>query len=114
MGAAAPQHAPSASLAGPQLGSCASSGLACRLWAARYSRDEAGPLGAQPLPRVLELAAFKAAECTAFDPSGADEVRARRAHFASKQQAAHLRPRLAAAPLALALALALTLITQHL
>ena len=50
----------------PQLGSCASSGRAWRLWAARYSQEEAGPLGAQPLPRVLELAALKAADSAAF------------------------------------------------
>ena len=29
-----------------QLGSCASSGRAWRLWAARHSQEEAGPLGA--------------------------------------------------------------------
>ena len=45
----------------PQLGSCASSGRASRLWAAQHSQGEAGPLGAQPLPRVLELAASQAA-----------------------------------------------------
>ena len=49
-------------LAAPQLGSCASSGRAWRLWAARHSQEEAGPLGAQPVPRVLELAASKAAD----------------------------------------------------
>ena len=54
----------------PQLGPCASSGRACRLWAARYSQEEAGPLGAQPLPRVLELAASKAADFTAVDHAG--------------------------------------------
>ena len=48
-----------APLAGPQLGSSASSG---RLGAARHSQEEAGPLGAQPLPRVLELAASTAAD----------------------------------------------------
>ena len=32
-------------LAVPQLGSCASSGRACRLQAARHSQEEAGPLG---------------------------------------------------------------------
>ena len=57
----------SAPLAASQLGSCASSGRAWRLWAARYSQEEAGPLGAQPLPRVRELAASKAADSTAFD-----------------------------------------------
>ena len=43
-----------------------SSGRAWRLWAARHSQEEAGPLGAQPLPRVLELAASKAAQITAW------------------------------------------------
>ena len=57
-------------LAVPQLGSCASSGRAWRLWAARYSQTEARPLGAQPLPRVLEPAASKAADVTAFDHVG--------------------------------------------
>ena len=31
-------------LAGPELGSCASSRRAWRLWAARHSQEEAGPL----------------------------------------------------------------------
>tara|TARA_B100000795_G_scaffold241170_1_gene203773 strand:- start:225 stop:677 length:453 start_codon:yes stop_codon:yes gene_type:complete len=39
------------------------------------SGREAGPLGAWPLPRELERAASKAADSTAFDPSG---MRARR------------------------------------
>ena len=67
---AVPQHGQSAPLAGPQLGSCASSGRAWRLWAARHSQEEAEPLGAQPRPRVLERAASKAADFSAFDPSG--------------------------------------------
>ena len=61
------QHGQSAPLAGPQLGSCASSGHAWRLRAARHSQKEADPLGAQAPPRLLELAAAKAAEFTAFD-----------------------------------------------
>ena len=40
------QHGQSASLAVPQLGSCASSGRAWRLWAARHSQEEPGPFGA--------------------------------------------------------------------
>ena len=52
------------------LGSCASSARAWWLWAARHSQEEAGPLGAQPLPRVLERAASKAADLTAFDHLG--------------------------------------------
>ena len=54
----------------PQLGSCASSGRTRRLWAARHSQEEACPLGAQPLPRVLERSASKAADFTGFDHSG--------------------------------------------
>ena len=60
----AEQQGQSATLAVPQLGSCASSGRLWRLWAARHSQEEAGPLGAQPLPQVLEPAASKAAHCT--------------------------------------------------
>ena len=59
------QHGQSAPLAVPQLGFCASSGRAWRLWAARHSQEEASPLGAQPLPQVLERAASKAADLTA-------------------------------------------------
>ena len=54
----------------PQLGSCASSGRAWRLRAARHSQEEADPLGAQPLPRVLEPAASKAADFSASDHPG--------------------------------------------
>ena len=64
------QRGQRAPLAGPQLGSRASSGRAWRLWAARHSQEEVGPLGAQPLPRLLELAASKAAEPTAFGHLG--------------------------------------------
>eukprot|EP00964_Phaeocystis_antarctica_P049545 scaffold28735_cov63-Phaeocystis_antarctica.AAC.2 len=71
------QHGPSGPLAAPQLGSRASSGRAWRLWAARHSREAAGPLGAQPLPRVLERAASKAADLTAFDPSGGEPTQDR-------------------------------------
>jgi hypothetical protein len=60
---------------GARLGARASSGqlsrllcllraLLARLWAAWHSQGEAGPLGAQPLPRVLERAASKAAHFT--------------------------------------------------
>ena len=58
-------------LAMPQLSSCASPGRGWQLWAAQHSQEEARPLGAQPLPRVLELAASKTAHFTAVDPSGA-------------------------------------------
>ena len=54
-------------LAVPQLGSCAASGRAWRLWAAWHSQEEADPLVRQPPPRVLELAASKVADFTAFD-----------------------------------------------
>ena len=71
----AQQLGQSAPLAGPQLGFCASSGCAWRLWAARYSQGEAQPLGATPLgapppPRALERAACKAADFSAFGPPG--------------------------------------------
>ena len=46
----------------PQLGSCASSGHVWRLRTARHSQYEASPQSAQPLPRLLELAASKAAD----------------------------------------------------
>ena len=64
------QRGQSAPWAAPQLGSCASSGRAWRLWAGRLSQEEAGPLGAQPLPRMLERAASIAADFTAFGHSG--------------------------------------------
>ena len=70
----APQHGQSAPLAVPQLGPFASSEHAWRLQAARYSQGEAAPLGTQPLPRVLELAASKAAYFPAFDRTGAGYV----------------------------------------
>ena len=57
-------HGQSASLVVPELGACTSSGGAWQLWAARHSQEAAGPLGAQPLPRVLERAASKAAHVT--------------------------------------------------
>ena len=40
----------------------------CPFWAARHSQKEAGPLSAQPLPRLLELAASKVADLPAFGP----------------------------------------------
>ena len=64
----------SAPLAVPQLGSCASSGRTWRLWAARHAQEEVGPLGAQPLPRLLEPAAFDAADFIAFDHPGAPSL----------------------------------------
>ena len=71
----ASQHGRSAVWAVPPLlGSCASSGRAWRLWAARCSQGKAGPLGAQPVPRLLELVAFKVADSTAFDRPGAPAV----------------------------------------
>ena len=57
------QHGPAHPSATPQLGSCASSGRAWRLWAARHSYAEARPLGSQPWPRVLEPAASKVYIC---------------------------------------------------
>ena len=52
----------------PELGACASSGRAWRPWLARHSRYSQGdrpspePIGAGPVPRVLEPAASKAAD----------------------------------------------------
>ena len=46
------QHGQTAVWAVPQLGSCASSGHAWRLWAAWHSQIEAGSLSALPLLRV--------------------------------------------------------------
>ena len=60
----------------PEVGSRASSGRAWQLWAARHSQEEAGPLGTQPMPRVLELAASKAAHFPAVDHSGTVRGRA--------------------------------------
>ena len=62
------KHGQSGVLAAPQLGSCASSGRAWRLWAARHAQEEAGPLGARPLPSLLEPAASEAAHFTACRP----------------------------------------------
>ena len=70
---AAEEHGQSGPLAVPQLASCASSGRAWRL-TARHSQGEARPLGPQPLPRVLELAASRAAESTGFDHPGGGEA----------------------------------------
>ena len=66
----AEQHGQGAVWAVPQLGSCASSGHAWRLRAARYSQEEAGPLGAQPFPRLFELVASNAADFPAFEYAG--------------------------------------------
>ena len=59
----APWQRPSSAPAPPQ-GAPDSSG-----WLSA-PRGEAGPLGAQPPPRVLERAAFKVAHVTAFDHVG--------------------------------------------
>ena len=56
------------SLAAPQLAPCAScSGRALRPRAARHSKGEAQPLRPQPRPQVLERAASKVADFTAFE-----------------------------------------------
>ena len=73
------QHGQTAPLAVPQLGSCATSGRAWRLWAAQHSQGEAQPLGARPPPWVLEPAASKAADVTAVDHAGVAPRRDRRA-----------------------------------
>ena len=64
------QHGQSAPLAVPQLGSCASSGRAWHAALAGLALPREGPLGACSLPQVLELAASKADDSTAFDHSG--------------------------------------------
>eukprot|EP00964_Phaeocystis_antarctica_P050439 scaffold29301_cov52-Phaeocystis_antarctica.AAC.1 len=78
------QLAQSAGWAGPQPGSCASSGRAWRLRAARHSQGEARPLTAQPLPLVLELAASKAAYFTTFDHVGGDNTDDKEGYFAHR------------------------------
>ena len=50
--------------------SYASSGCAWWLWSVRNSQSEARPLGAQPLPRLLEPTASTADGFTAFDDPG--------------------------------------------
>ena len=65
----AAQQGQSAILTAPEVGSCASSGCAWWLWAARHSQGESQPLGAQPPPRVLELAASKVADFHCICPS---------------------------------------------
>ena len=65
-GPAARQSGPSAV---PQLGSCGSSGPG-GFGRRGLTGREAGPSGAKPLPRALELAASKAAHFPAVDPSG--------------------------------------------
>ena len=62
-------------LAVPQLGSCAFSERDWWLWVARHNGEEADPPGAQQLPLVLQPAASKAADYTAFDPVGDEHLR---------------------------------------
>ncbi len=45
-------------------------------WLDTLSQGEPGPLGAQPLPRVLKRAASKAAHFTAFDHAGGAQAAA--------------------------------------
>ena len=52
-------------------------------------RGETGPLGAQPLPRVLELAASKAAHFTAFDHVIGSTRTSRRTPTAPAEAATH-------------------------
>ena len=66
-----------------QRGSCASSGRAWRLRAAWHSQGEARLLGIQLLPRMLELAASKAADFTALYHSG--WPRARHGHRGARR-----------------------------
>ena len=82
-----PQHGQSGPSAVPQLGSCGSSGPGgfgrCGL-----TGREAGPSGAKPLPRALELAASKAAHFPAVDPSGPASAEARAAEQRGLERAA--------------------------
>ena len=64
------QQGQSARLAAPQLGCCACSGRASRLWAARHSPGRGSATAAQPLPRLLEPAGTKAADFDAVDHVG--------------------------------------------
>ena len=57
-------------LAVPQLGSCTPSGRAWWPRAARHSRGGPRPLGSQPPPQLLALAASKVAYSTAFNHPG--------------------------------------------
>ena len=66
-----PQHSQRTPLAEPQLSPRASSGRAWSLWLTRPPQGGRRPLGAQPPPQVLELAASKVAHLTTLDPSGA-------------------------------------------
>ena len=68
MATAPPWHRP---LGSPQLGSRASSGCAWQLWLARRSHGRDRPTGRPAtVPLVLEPAASKAADYTAFDHPG--------------------------------------------
>ena len=65
-------------LAMPGSAPCACPGRAWRFWAASETErpgGEVGPLGAQPLPRMLELAAFKVSDSSAFRHPGTPVVR---------------------------------------
>jgi hypothetical protein len=64
------QHVKSAPWAAPQLGSCAASGHAWRLWLAQYSQGEASPLGAHPLPRLLYGSSSEPPASIAADSTG--------------------------------------------
>ena len=92
------QHGQSSPLAVLQLGSCASAGRAWWPWAAQHSQGETQPLGAQLLPRLLGLAATKAADVTTFDHPGsstttpASTTRGRRLLSRSTRRSTGLRP----------------------
>ena len=60
------QHGQSAAWAVPQLGSCASSGRAWLIWAARYCQGEPAHWAHTHCLRLLELVVSKAADSTAF------------------------------------------------
>ena len=64
------QHGQRAPWVVPQLGSCALMARLAAPGSPALPGREAGPLDAQPWPRVLELAASEAAHFTAFDRPG--------------------------------------------
>ena len=72
-------------LAVPQLDSCAFSGRAWWPRAAWHSQCGRQPLGAQPPPQVLELAASKVADFTASDHPGPALVCVTMANIATEQ-----------------------------
>ena len=84
--------------AAPWQCSSSAAGRAWWPWAAQHSQGETQPLGAQLLPRLLGLAATKAADVTTFDHPGsstttpASTTRGRRLLSRSTRRSTGLRP----------------------